>query len=47
MPDIREKIERQGVEPYISTPDQFAAMMKAESAKYAKVIKEADIKAEN
>ena len=47
MPDIREKIDRQGVEPFISTPEQFAAMMRTESAKYAKVIKAANIKSGN
>ncbi len=44
MPDIKEKISRQGVDVFISTPEQFGAFMKAESAKYAKVIKAANIK---
>ncbi len=47
MPDIKEKLASQGVEPFISTPDQFVALMKADIAKYAKVIKTANIKLEN
>lgn len=43
-PDFREKLISQGVDPFTSTPDQFAALMKADTAKYAKVIKTANIK---
>jgi tripartite-type tricarboxylate transporter receptor subunit TctC len=46
MPDIKAKMDNQGVEPYTSTPDQLAALMKADLAKYAKVIKAANIKLE-
>ena len=44
MPDIKEKLASQGVDTFISTPDQFAALIKAEIAKYAKIIKTANIK---
>ncbi len=47
MPDIKEKLVNQGLEAYISTPDQFAAMMKVDLAKFAKIIKAANIKMEN
>ncbi|MFH1604518.1 MAG: tripartite tricarboxylate transporter substrate binding protein [Pseudomonadota bacterium] len=47
MPDIKEKLNSQGVEPFTSTPDQLAALMKADLAKYAKVIKTANIKMNN
>lgn len=47
MPDIKEKLDHQGVEPYTSTPDQLAALMKADQAKYAKIIKSANIRLEN
>ena len=46
-PDIREKLASQGLESFISTPDQFAALMKADMAKYAKIIKAANIKLED
>jgi len=47
LPDIKEKLASQGLDPLISTPEQFAALMKAEMARYAKVIKTANIKLEN
>ncbi len=46
-PDAREKLEAQGVEPHYLNPDQFAAMMKADMAMWAKVIKTGNIKLEN
>ncbi len=47
LSDIKEKLDSIGFEPYISTPNEFAALMKAEMAKYAKIIKTANIKLEN
>jgi len=44
MPDIKEKLDSQGFETFISTADEFAALIKADLAKYAKIIKAADIK---
>jgi tripartite-type tricarboxylate transporter receptor subunit TctC len=46
MPDIRERLMANGAEPVGSTPDEFGAFMKSESAKWARVIKEANIRAE-
>jgi len=46
-PDIKEKLDSQGVVPFLSTPDQFAALMKADTAKWARVIKTANIKLDN
>ena len=46
MPDIREKLSSQGMEPFISTPDQFTALIKAEHAKFARIIKTGNIKLE-
>jgi tripartite-type tricarboxylate transporter receptor subunit TctC len=46
MPEIREKLAQQGMTSFHSTPDQLAALLKADLAKYAKVIKAADIKLE-
>jgi tripartite-type tricarboxylate transporter receptor subunit TctC len=46
MPDIREKLSSQGMDPFISTPDQFAALIKSDHAKYAGIIKTAKIKLE-
>ena len=46
LPDIREKLEAQGMAPFHSTPDQLAAILKADLAKYARVIKAANIRHE-
>jgi tripartite-type tricarboxylate transporter receptor subunit TctC len=44
--DFRERISKMGADVVGSTPDQFGAFMKSESAKWGKVIREANIKAE-
>jgi tripartite-type tricarboxylate transporter receptor subunit TctC len=46
LPDIREKLAAQGMIPLYSTPDQLAAMLKADLVKYAQVIKAANIRHE-
>ena len=46
LPDIREKLSSQGMDPLVSTPEQFAARMKNDYAKYANIIKTAKIKLE-
>jgi len=47
IPEIREKLVSQGLEPFVSSADQFAALIKADIAKYAKIIKTANISFEN
>ncbi|MFH1604678.1 MAG: tripartite tricarboxylate transporter substrate binding protein [Pseudomonadota bacterium] len=47
MPDTKEKIVSQGMDPYISTSDEFAKLIKADMEKWSKVIKAANIKFEN
>jgi len=44
--EVRKKFADLGVEAIHSTPEQFVAFMKSETAKYAKLIKEAGIKVE-
>lgn len=46
MPDTREKIVALEMDPFISTPEQFAALLKADMAKFAKIIQTANIKAD-
>ncbi len=46
QPDFRDRIAGMGADVIGSSPDQFGAFMKAESAKWGKVIKDANIKAE-
>jgi len=43
-PDVKKRFADLGVEAVSSTPDQFAAFIRDEMAKYAKLIKEANIK---
>lgn len=43
-PDIRERFLREGAEPIGGTPEEFAAFIAADQAKWAKVVKAAGIK---
>jgi len=43
VPDIKERLAALEMYPFISTPEQFAALMKADMVKYANVIKAANI----
>jgi tripartite-type tricarboxylate transporter receptor subunit TctC len=45
-PEVKEKFATLGVDAMSGTPEQFGAYMKSETAKYAKLIKEANIHAE-
>jgi tripartite-type tricarboxylate transporter receptor subunit TctC len=45
-PEARERLFRAGVEAVGSTPEQFAATLKTEMARWGKLIKEAGIRAE-
>jgi tripartite-type tricarboxylate transporter receptor subunit TctC len=40
---VQEALKKLGVEPNDSTPDAFAATIRADVDKWAKVVKEADI----
>jgi len=46
MPDIREKMLNLGAEPVSSTPEQFAAYIRSEAEKYARVVKASGAKAD-
>ena len=46
QPDVAGRIAAEGSEAVASTPQQLIAQIKAERAKWAKVIKEAGIKGE-
>ena len=45
-PEVRDNLLKMGADPFISTSQQFAALIKADMAKYAKLIREANIKLE-
>ena len=42
--DVQEKLHAQGATPFVSTPQQFATLMREERARYAKVIEAANIR---
>jgi len=44
--DLKQRLANSGVEPLVSTPEHFAAFIKSEIVRYAKVIKDAGIKIE-
>ncbi len=46
MPEVKERLAIDGAQPAGNTPEQFAAVNKAEVEKWAKVIKAAGIKAD-
>lgn len=46
QPDIKARLSADGAEPVGSTPDEFSAFMRSETAKWAKVVKNAGIQPE-
>src|SRR5215470_1050534 len=46
LPDVKERLDAIGFVPVANTPDEFAAVIKMESERWAKVIRAANIKAE-
>ncbi len=45
-PDVIGAFVKMGADPFISTPDQYAALIKTEVTRYAKLIKDANIRLE-
>ena len=45
-PDVQERLKGLGADPIGNSPEQYAAFMKIEIAKWAKVIRAAGIKGE-
>jgi tripartite-type tricarboxylate transporter receptor subunit TctC len=46
LPEVKERLDAIGFVPVANTPDEFAAVIKAETTRWSKVIKEANLKAE-
>ena len=44
--DMRDRLGKQGADVRTTTPDEFAAFIRTETAKWAKVVKDANIKIE-
>jgi len=47
LPDVGTILAGDGMEPFINNPGQFSALMKADLARFAQIIKTANIKFEN
>ena len=45
-PEVKEKLAAAGIDLVSSTPDEFANLIRSETARYAKVVKDAGIKPE-
>ena len=45
-PEFKATLAKQGLDPMIATPQQFATLMKADFDRYAKIVKTANIKVE-
>ena len=45
-PEIVERMGNESLEPFISNPEQFAALLRSDMARFAKLIKDANIKVE-
>jgi tripartite-type tricarboxylate transporter receptor subunit TctC len=46
LPDVRERLASQGVDPQYNTPDEFAKLLVSDVERWAKVIQRAGIKPE-
>jgi tripartite-type tricarboxylate transporter receptor subunit TctC len=46
LPEIAERLATLGFDPVANTPEEFAAYIRAEVTKWAKVVRDADIKVE-
>ena len=44
MPDIKKKLAELGMNPFVSTPDQFTALMKTLTVKFGNIIKTANVR---
>ncbi|HET9403622.1 MAG TPA: tripartite tricarboxylate transporter substrate-binding protein, partial [Burkholderiales bacterium] len=44
--DMKKRLADSGVEPLLSTPEEFTAFIKSETQRYAKVVKDAGLKAQ-
>jgi len=44
QPDVRDRLANVGAEPGGNTPEQFGAFIRSESVKYARIVKDANIK---
>ncbi|HSV81234.1 MAG TPA: tripartite tricarboxylate transporter substrate binding protein [Ramlibacter sp.] len=44
LPDVREFMAKQGIEPYVLPPARFAELVRSDIAKYQKIVKDSGVK---
>ena len=44
LPDIREQLVSQGLDAYVTTPEQFAQIIRSDTVRFERVIKAANLK---
>ena len=44
LPEVRELLKSQAMHAMPSTPEQFAALLRTDAARYAKIAREANVK---
>ena len=47
LPEVVDKLKTLGLEPWISTPEELAKYQASEIVKWAKVVKDANVKLES
>lgn len=45
--EVKDELNKQGLDPFVSTPEQFAALIKSDMGRFAKIVESANIKMEN
>ena len=46
LPDIKEQLTTQGLDPYVTTPEAFSQLIRSDTSRFEKVIKAANLKLE-
>ena len=46
MPDVKQRLEALGFAPVANTPEEFGDRLKTEMARWGKVVRDANIKAD-
>ena len=46
LPDIKEQLASQGLDPYVTTPEAFSQLIRSDTSRFEKVIKAANLKVE-
>ncbi len=44
LPDVQESLGKQGMEPFVTTPEEFARVIEADRTRFGKIIRTANIK---